>query len=320
MTPNAAGQASASSGRARVFVPFLYPSTFVLQDIETLGERYDVTSLLVSSPRRIPAGLREVVRADVVLCWFGSARYMPYVALARLLRKPVVVIAGGYDVAAEPSIDYGNMRPGVLRVLGRLLFRLATVTVAFSESSRRELEFNAGIPRDRSRLNVLGFEVDRPPDTIDFREKQSTVVAVGVIDATTVHRKGLLTIARMSRLIPDVSVKFVGRAEPAARAELEAASGPNVSFAGFASAAELESIYRSAAVYAQPSVHEGFGCTVAEAMLTIAFQSCLTEVRCRKSSVRRVIIPLQTTRRRSRTRCELRLHVELRGQSPRGSE
>lgn len=267
MTALAREPGNGPSRRARVFMPYLYPSTFVLQDIDTLGKAYDVRALLVSSARRIIPGLYEVMRADVVLCWFGSPRYLPYVALAWALRKPVVVIAGGYDVAAEPSIDYGNMRPGLLRVLGRILFRMATVAVAFSEASLRELERNAGVPADRSRLIVLGFEVDRPPDVVAFGSKLPAVVAVGVIDATTIHRKGLLTIARMSGLLPDVSVTFVGRADPAARAALEAVSGPNVRFAGFASSAELESIYRSAAVYAQPSVHEGFGCTVAEAML-----------------------------------------------------
>ena len=74
-------------------------------------------------------------------------------------------------------------------------------------------------------------------------------------------------MARMSRLLPDVSVVFVGEAQPAALAELQAVAGPNVSFTGFASPEELAAIYREAAVYAQPSVHEGFGCTVAEAML-----------------------------------------------------
>jgi glycosyltransferase involved in cell wall biosynthesis len=93
------------------------------------------------------------------------------------------------------------------------------------------------------------------------------VIAVGFIDETTIHRKGLLTLARMSRLLPEVPVVFVGKSTPGALAALEAEAGPNVRFTGFVSDSQLDAIYREAAIYAQPSVHEGFGCAVAEAML-----------------------------------------------------
>lgn len=253
--------------RTRVFAPFLYPSTFILQDINTLAAVYDVRRLLISSSRWPLPGLGEVMRSDLLFCWFGSARYLPYILLARLLGKPVLVVAGGYDVAAEPSINYGNMRGGLRRFLGRLVFRMATVTVAFSEASRRELEQNGRVPRERSHLLMLGFDIDRPPQPIDADTKKPMVITVGVIDEMTIHRKGLLTLARMSRLLPDVPVVFVGKATEAALAELQSEAGPNARFTGFVSDRELDTIYQEGAVYAQPSVHEGFGCTVAEAML-----------------------------------------------------
>lgn len=252
--------------RARIFMPYLHLLSFVVQDVETLSGAYDVRTLLVRSVRALPAGLWEVARADVVYCWFGSVRFLPYVLFGWLLAKPVIVIAGGYDVADEPSIAYGNMRPGLQRVLGRLLFRLATVSVAFSESGLLELRRNAGVPSDRSRVIVLGFDA-RPESPIPPETKRPTVMAIGTIDASTVHRKGWLTVARMSNLMPDVSVVFAGNATPDALAELQAAAGPNVRFAGFVSSAERDELFSRAAVYAQPSAHEGFGCAVAEAML-----------------------------------------------------
>lgn len=252
--------------RARIFMPYLHPLSFVLQDVETLSAVYDVRTLLVRPIRALPAGLWQVACADVLYCWFGSVRFLPYVIAARLLGKPVVVIAGGYDVADEPSIDYGNMRPGLQRVLGRLIFRLATVAVAFSEAGLRELRKNAGVPIDRSRVIMLGFE-DHPPAPIPPQAKQPTVMAIGTIDASTIRRKGWLTVARMSRLVPEVSVVIVGKGTPEAVAELQSAAGPNVRFAGFVSSAERDELFSRAAVYAQPSVHEGFGCAVAEAML-----------------------------------------------------
>lgn len=253
--------------RARVVVPFIYPSTFVLHDIDTLAEVYDVRRIFISSFRSGLAGLSAVFRADLLFCWFGSPKFLPYILIARVLRRPVLVVAGGYDVAAEPSISYGNMRPGLTRFLGRVLFGLASMTVSFSEASQREVEENALVPRDRTRLIFLGFNLDRPPEPVDPAAKHPVVIAVGFIDETTIHRKGLLTLARMSRLLPHVTVVFVGKSAPAALATLRSAAGPNVRFTGFVTDAELDAIYREAAVYVQASIHEGFGCTVAEAML-----------------------------------------------------
>ena len=267
MTAPSPAERDARASRVRIFMPYIHPLSFVDQDFETLSATYDVRTHDVRSPRALPAGLRQVAGADVVYCWFGSVRFLPYVVFARLLRKPVIVIAGGYDVADERAIGYGNMRPGVQRVLGRLLFRLATLSVAFSETSLLELRKNARVPGDRSRVIVLGFDINHPPAPIPPAAKRRTVVAIGTIDASTIHRKGWLTVARMSRLIPDVSVVIAGKSTPAALAELQSAAGPNVRFAGFVSSAERDELFASATVYAQPSAHEGFGCAVAEAML-----------------------------------------------------
>jgi glycosyltransferase involved in cell wall biosynthesis len=203
----------------------------------------------------------------LLFCWFGSLKFLPYITLARLLGKPVLVIAGGYDVAAEPSISYGNMRPGVKRFLGRALFRLTSMAVSFSQASQREVEQNAMVPRSRSRLIQLGFDIDRPPVPVDPKEKRPVVLAVGFVDESTIYRKGLLTVARMSRHLPDVSIVIVGKSDPSALKILQSAAGSNVRFTGFVSDEELDAIYRQASVYVQPSIHEGFGCTVAEAML-----------------------------------------------------
>jgi glycosyltransferase involved in cell wall biosynthesis len=253
--------------KARVFAPYLHPSSFVMQDFEFLEDVYDLRTCHLPAMHRPLPGLGQVPQADLLLCWFGSVRFLPYILVARLLRKPVLVVAGGYDVASEPSINYGNMRGGLSRLLGRLLFRLATVAVAFSEAGRREMERNAGVPRVRSRMIPLGFKPDRPPHDIPPHEKEPMVLSVGIIDESTIHRKGLLTLAHASRLCPDVPTVFVGRGDPGALADLQRAAGSNARFLGFVTEDELDSLYRRAAVYVQASLHEGFGCSVAEAML-----------------------------------------------------
>jgi glycosyltransferase involved in cell wall biosynthesis len=87
------------------------------------------------------------------------------------------------------------------------------------------------------------------------------------VDETTLTRKGLLTVARTSRLMPDVPFVIAGRCTPGARAQLVSEGGPNLTVTGFVSDEDLDGLFRRARVYYQPSLHEAFGCSVAEAML-----------------------------------------------------
>jgi glycosyltransferase involved in cell wall biosynthesis len=210
--------------------------------------------------------LQQCFTSDLVFCWFGSTRFLPVALLARTLGKPVVVVAGGYDVAAVPEIDYGNMRGGLARFLGRRLFRAASVVLPYSDSAAREARENAGVDSRKQQMIYLGFDPAQfplPPRAA----KEPWVLTVAGVDESTIHRKGLLTVAETSRLMPDVAFVIAGRGEPKALEMLRRAGGPNLRLPGFVSETELSDLYARAKVYFQPSVHEAFGCSVAEAML-----------------------------------------------------
>ncbi len=252
--------------RPVIAMPVLHLSSFVRQDIETLEQRYEVRRLAVRPLGSLLRGLVEVWRADLLFCWFGSIRFLPHALVAKVRRRPVVIIAGGYDLASEPAIGYGNMRSGWTRRLGRLLFRLADRVVCYSEFGRSEAVAHAGLARDQVDMIPLGFDADAVAPNSACR-KRPMVLTVGVIDQSTIRRKGILTVARLSRLIPEIPVVFAGKAEASALAELQAEAGPNARFAGFVSDDDLHQLFSEAQVYVQPSIHEAFGCSVAEAML-----------------------------------------------------
>lgn len=253
--------------RAVIAFPTLKVGSFVQQDIETLSARYDVRVCPARSAGQLLRAGLEVWRSDLLFCWFGSLRYLPLLMLARLRGIPVLVVAGGYDVAREPEIEYGNMRGGLTRLLGRLLFRLAHRCLSYSEAGREEAIRNAGVPAGKIDLIPLGFDGDRFRPGPQLETRPDRVLTVGGIDESTIFRKGLLTVARMTRLLPDVATVFAGRAKPAALATLAAAAGTNAAFAGFVTDDELDRLYLESKVYVQPSIHEAFGCSVAEAML-----------------------------------------------------
>lgn len=247
-----------------IISPILYMRSFIRQDLDTLKERYEVREVWSLAKGDLVRSLFALRGADLVFCWFGSLRYLPMILLARLLGKPVLVISGGYDVANEPGIDYGNMRGGMTAFLGRLIFKLATVVVPYSSAGQEETTRNAHVPVSKQQLIYLGFPPmgpETPP------AKRPMVLTVGRMDESTIHRKGLITIARMSHLLPGIEIVMAGGGSPEAMAELKRESGPNVQFPGIVSDDVLQQLLSEAAVYLQPSVHEAFGCAVAEAML-----------------------------------------------------
>jgi glycosyltransferase involved in cell wall biosynthesis len=72
---------------------------------------------------------------------------------------------------------------------------------------------------------------------------------------------------RAAALLPDVNFVLVGNWKDDAIHYLRSIATPNVTFAGRVSNDDLLAYYRRAAVYVQASLHEGFGLSVAEAML-----------------------------------------------------
>ena len=240
-------------------------ASFVAIDREILAERFEIEDLY--QPGRVPNPvkvIRGVIRADVVFGWFASWHTFLPVTLAWLLRKPSVMVIGGFDTANMPDISYGHQRGGLRRHASRWIFRRATRLITNSSYSLSEIERNTPIPPER--VTVVHHGVPDP-----FGEepgvKERTALTVGAIDRTTLVQKGQLPFVQAARELPDVRFVFAGKWLDDAVEELRAVAPPNVEFTGWLSDEDLHAAYRSAAVYVQASRHEGFGLAVAEAML-----------------------------------------------------
>jgi glycosyltransferase involved in cell wall biosynthesis len=240
-------------------------ASFVAIDREILAERYEVEDLF--QPGRVPNPLRvlpAVLRADVVFGWFASWHTFLPITLAWLLRKPSVLIIGGFDTANMPDIGYGYQQGGLRRLASRWIMRRARRLATNSEYSLSEIERNTPIPPER--VTVIHHGVPDPfgeaPAT-----KQREALTVGAIDHTTLVQKGQVPFVEAAGRLPDVRFTFAGRWLDDSVEELRARAGDNVEFTGWLSDQDLHAAYRRAAVYVQASRHEGFGLAVAEAML-----------------------------------------------------
>jgi glycosyltransferase involved in cell wall biosynthesis len=251
--------------RERILFVHSRKASFVAIDREILAERYEVEDLY--QPGRWPNPLkvvRGVLRADLVFGWFASWHTFSPITLAWLLRKPSVMIVGGFDTAKMPDIGYGYQQGGLRRAASRWIVRRASRLATNSEYSVSELERNAEIPPER--VTVIHHGV---PDLFGEEPgaKEREALTVGAIDHTTLVQKGQLPFVEAARLLPDVRFTFAGRWLDDSVDELRARAGENVGFTGWLSDEDLHAAYRRAAVYVQASRHEGFGLAVAEAML-----------------------------------------------------
>ena len=143
--------------------------------------------------------------------------------------------------------------------------RVATRLVTNSDSAQEELRVNAGIDPRRAAVVYHGLD-DR------FGEPAGTTrdrlaLSVGVVRRRNLERKGMRTFVRAARHLADVQFVLAGSWKEDAVDLLRAEAAANVSFTGFLPDADLDALFRRAAVYVQASHHEGFGLSLAEAML-----------------------------------------------------
>jgi glycosyltransferase involved in cell wall biosynthesis len=240
-------------------------ASFVAIDRALLAERFEIEDL--HQPGRWPRPAKViggVLRADLVFGWFASWHTFFPVTLAWLLRKPSVMIVGGFDTANMPDIGYGYQQGGLRRWASRWIMRRAARLVTNSRYSLSEIERNTPIPP--SRVTVVHHGVPDPFGEAT-PQKERLALTVGAIDRGTLVQKGQLPFAQGARELPDVRFVFAGRWLDDAVDELRAVASENVEFTGWLSDDDLHALYRRAAVYVQASRHEGFGLAVAEAML-----------------------------------------------------
>jgi glycosyltransferase involved in cell wall biosynthesis len=241
--------------------------TFVKLDRELLDTSFDLQDFYVA--RKFPAKfiqyLSEIRKTDVLFCWFASWNSFWALLLARLMRKGSVLVIGGYDLANLPEADYGHQRGGLGKWISRFAMSLATALFTNSYYSQKEAELNAGIPSERVRVIYHG--VPDPFGSLPGAPKERMTITVGKVDQPNLKRKGIEPFVRAAAHLPDVKFVVVGAWADDSIEYLRSVASPNVVFTGRVSDEELLDYYRQASVYVQASLHEGFGLSVAEAML-----------------------------------------------------
>lgn len=265
-------------------------ASFVQADREALSARVRLVEVVPRGRWGLAAFARDVALAigrrgtAGAVVWFAAPTYGAVTAAAcREFGVPLLVVAGGFDVAADPVLGFGAAVGGWRTQAVRMVLESATDVWAFSGAARGAIEALAA-PR---RLAVVAPAVDtaffRPPPAGPGqeqgqeqgleqgqereRERERLVVSTcAAITPVSLRQKGVDRLVAAARRLPDVAFVITGRLDACAPVQAWAAAAPgNVTFAGYVSREALRDLYARAAVSAQLSHHEGFGVAAVEA-------------------------------------------------------
>jgi len=247
-------------GLRPILLLFENEASFVLQDLALLRERYEVVPVDCGrgwSGRRAIGDLR---RASASFSWFALGYAARAALWGRLLRRPSVLVSGGWDVISMPEIGYGAAQTPRGRRRARLALRNANAVLATSEWSRKTIRDLSG--RDPERL-YLGVDTAK---WAPHGSKEDIVVTAGNVTRENFKRKGMETFVKAAAEVPDVRFVLVGKHVGDAAEVLRKISPPNVEFPGYLSDEAMVDLIARAKVYVQASYNEGFGLALAEAM------------------------------------------------------
>jgi len=198
-----------------------------------------------------------VRRSDFNVSWFAYNQAFWAVRHSKNLGRKSLVVIGGFDVSEEEDPRLQHRLPTL-----RYVLRHADCLLALSEHLQTKVL--ALEPTARVELLYPGFDATRYAPA---GSKAPIVTTISFVRHANLQRKGLETFVRAAANLPALEFLLIGEWLDDSIRYLRGIAPPNVSFAGWLPEPDLIRALQQSAVYVQASLHEGFGCSLAEAML-----------------------------------------------------
>ncbi len=251
-------------------------SSFVQNDIAILQRRHTlkVVDANIGRGKSAAIGLIKLefriilalLRSEILFFWFADYYSFIPTLIARLLRKRVYVVAGGFDVTYIPEVKSGARVRPLRWFLVRNTHRFANHVFPVSNYAQHLLDTNSKHHAPSTviynAVNILRFPFSDTP-------RQMRALTVTQLDIVLDYLlKGIDVFINTARAMPDVEFDLIGIRGPALEhARAESKDLRNITIvAGPITYETLLSYYHKASAYCQLSMDETFGVATAEAM------------------------------------------------------
>jgi glycosyltransferase involved in cell wall biosynthesis len=245
-------------------IAFIYYdfSSFVKQDYEILSRHFAVEKVSYRRPKDIFKIARAIFNSDLTYSWFASGHSFIAVLISKMLNKRSIVVAGGYDVAFVPEMNYGQYTLGKdKRIYADYVLKNADIILAVSKFTEGEV-----LARTKPRMAKVIYNGINTDKFVPGSEKKNLVITVASGTKNVIKLKGIDTFAKAAEHIPGTRFLVLGLSDNDRKILGAKYPSANLELCGYMSQTDLIKCYQNARVYCQLSFRESFGVALAEAM------------------------------------------------------
>ncbi len=265
---------------------FIKRASFIDKDISILSEEHQVEEWQFDTGQkfRLPWVfvkqffylLVNLPKYKVVISQFGGYHSFLPGLLGKLYGVPHIIICCGSDCVAYPSLQYGNLRKGLLKwfigksyAMADLLCPVHEKLMRYDNSYYAEDLKKQGVFNFFPSLKTAVFPVENGYDPEVWKPEgekkmQFLTVAGSMEDANRAKLKGVDLVEQLPAFFPDYEFILIG-ANKVAQAHQDP---PNLKRIAFVPNTAIVRYYQSSRFYLQLSISEGFPNALSEAMST----------------------------------------------------
>ena len=220
---------------------------------------------------------KHISKSNLVFCMFAGYHSILPVVFAKLFNKPCIIVAGGIDCVSFPSVNYGNFNKFLLSKITAWSFKWCShiapisdylvdsaYTYQDNDFKRQGVFYHVKHLKTACTVVYNGFETKKWFSQNEVRTNNSFLSIAANLESESRRKiKGIDMVLLAAGLFPGYAFTIIG----SAKKEVDFIVPPNVTIIPFVDHDKLREIYCRHDFYLQLSMSEGFGNTLAEAML-----------------------------------------------------
>jgi glycosyltransferase involved in cell wall biosynthesis len=253
----------------KILLVYRHPATFIENDYKILKKYFTVymhrTKFSIKNLLKLFLLINKV---DLVFAWFANWSAAVSLLFSKLMKKKFIVVGGGLDSTwilkknKIKNLEIRGLFEKIQKIISKFVFNHVDFVIPVSKSMKGILLISK--PK---RIKVVYNGI--PIRKITKCKKQNIVLTVGSITSLNIKKKGLLTFAKVTTLLPEIKFFIIGSYNERSLFYriLRSIGGKNLYFTGYLDKNELFKFMSKAKVYCQLSYSESFGYALAEAML-----------------------------------------------------